>query len=387
MIDDPVFKVSDDGVTAPTYEEIYEYFKGKAKEIFGSDVNLEADTADGQLIAIFAKAVSDVNSAGIAAYSAYNPQSAKGVALDAAVKTNGISRHAASHSTVDVKIIGQYGTVITDGIVIDTSQHRWALPERVTIPSAGEVTVTATAVDAGAISAPIGSVTTIGTPTRGWQSVTNEIAATVGVDVESDADLRYRQTLSTMQPTIGLWDGLIASVRQLDGVQSVTGRHNDTGSESSEGIPAHSIALVVDGGDADEIAEAIYRKKSQGVATYGSTSVEYIDSIGNVNTINFSRPTSLAVTATVTLKASDTWLSSNEDDVKERLADYINGLDIGEDVDYARCVAECVRETTTTYDDDFSLTALTLNGSAASVTVAWNEKAEITTDDITVTVE
>ena len=379
-ISSPVFTVSATGITAPSYEEILDYFKTKAKGIFGDDINLDSDTQDGQLLAIFSSAINDLNAQAIAVFNAYNPSTAVGVALDGAVKTNGISRHEASHSSVDLTIIGQAGTVITNGYALDSAGNRWNLPETVSIPLSGEVVATATADSEGAISAPAGSITTIGTPTLGWQSVTNKAAAVEGSAVESDAELRYRQTLSTMQPTMGLWDGLVGSIQQLDGVQS------DTGSESSEGIPAHSIAVVVSGGAADEIAETIYKKKSQRVSTYGSTTVEYIDSLGNVNEIAFSRPTDVAITIAITLKATDTWLTTNEDDVKTRLSAYINGLAIGEKVDIMKCVSEVVRDADI-YDPDFYLESITLNGSAASVDIAWNEKASTSADSITITVE
>lgn len=385
-ISSPVFTVSATGITAPSYEEILDYFKTKAKGIFGDDINLDSDTQDGQLLAIFAAAINDLNAQAIAVFNAYNPSTAIGVALDGAVKTNGISRHEASHSSVDLTIVGQAGTVIANGYALDSAGNRWNLPEAVTIPRSGEIVATATAEAEGAVSAPAGSITTIGTPTLGWQSVMNKTAAVEGAAVESDAELRYRQTLSTMQPTMGLWDGLIGSIQQLDGVQSVAGRHNDTGSESSDVIPAHSIAVVVSGGAADEIAETIYKKKSQGVSTYGSTTVEYIDSLGNVNEIAFSRPTDVAITIAITLKATDTWLTTNEDDVKTRLSAYINGLAIGEKVDIMKCVSEVVRDADI-YDPDFYLETITLNGAAASVDIAWNEKASTSADSITITVE
>lgn len=386
-ISSPVFQITADGFKAPGYSEIFDYFKSKAQEIFGTDINLDSDTQDGQLLAIFALAISDVNSAAQSLYWAYNPNTATGIALDSAVKTNGISRRVATHSQVDLKIIGQAGTVITNGTAIDTAGNKWLLPATVTIPLSGEVTATATAEKTGSVTAAAGSITRIGTPTLGWQTVTNDDPATAGTAVESDAKLRARQALSTMQPNTGLWDGIISSVRQIDGVTSVSGRHNDTGTTSDDGIPAHTIALVVDGGDATEIAEVIYAKKSQGVSTYGSTKTQYIDTLGNVAEVDFSRPTPVSIAVVITLRATETWLSTNEDDVKTRVSEYINGLEIGAKVDIMKVVAAIVRETTTTYDGDFYLESVTLNGKQASVSIAWNEKATVSAETITVNVE
>ena len=387
MISSPVFVVSANGITAPTYDEIYEYFKDRAKSIFGSDINLDADTQDGQLLAIFASAINDLNAQAIAVFNAYNPNTASGVALDCAVKTNGLTRQDASKSHVDLKLVGTAGTVITNGVAIDSSFNRWLLPEVVSIPLSGSVIVTAEAQDVGAVSAEAGSITKIGTPTLGWQSVINTAPAVEGVDIETDAELRERQALSTMQPTVGLWEGLIGSIAQIDDVHSVAGRHNDTGQTSSDGIPAHSIALVVAGGNVNDIAETIFKKKSQGVATFGSTSVQHIDAFGNINTISFSRPSDVKVSVNLTIKATEVWLSTVEDQIKNRVASYINGLEIGEMVDAAKVATIVVRKDDCTFDDAFILQKLLLNSSASPVNIGWNQKASCLASDIKISVE
>ncbi len=66
----------------------------------------------------------------------------------------------------------------------------WNLPAQVTIGIDGTVIATATCSVAGAVAAPAGSVNKINTPTRGWVSVTNPQAATVGVAAETNAELR-----------------------------------------------------------------------------------------------------------------------------------------------------------------------------------------------------
>ncbi|MDT1888605.1 phage baseplate protein, partial [Acinetobacter baumannii] len=79
----------------------------------------------------------------------------------------------------------------------DKNNNRWLLPAQVVIPSEGEIVTTAIAEKPGAILALPNSVTTISTPTRGWQSVNNPQASTLGAPVESNAKLRQRQALST----------------------------------------------------------------------------------------------------------------------------------------------------------------------------------------------
>ena len=391
MITDPVFQVSADGITAPAYAEILEYLQAKAQGIFGNDVVLTADSQDGQLLAIFAAALSDVNSQAIAVYNSYNPNTAIGSALDGAVKTNGISRRVATHSTVDLTVVGRAGTVITNGVASDTFEQRWTLPASVTIPLSGQITVTATAEEVGAKQAAAGTVTTIATPTFGWQTVTNALAATPGVAVETDAELRQQQSVSTAQPSMSLWEGIVSSVLALDGVVAVAGKKNDTGSTDADGIPGHTIALVIEGGDADEIGATIYLKKGEGTGTYGSTTVTYSDTYGFPNTVKFSRPTQVAIGAEITITPTATYTTAADDDIKARIAEYINGLTIGDSVDIMRVMASAIKDSVSGIDTRFDVDSLELSKNGAtpapsSVTLTWSEVATCDVSDITVTV-
>lgn len=390
MISNPVFSVTENGIQAPSYAEILEYFQSQARNIFGQDVNIDADTQDGQLIAIFALALSDVNAQAIATYNQFNPNTAVGVGLDSAVKTNGITRHTATNSTVDLVLIGQAGTVITNGVTTDDNENRWLLPEQVVIPVSGEITVTATAEEVGAIEASPNTITQIGTPTLGWQSVNNPTQATVGVAVETDAELRQRQSRSTELPSVSLWEGIIGSLLNLPGVIRVSGVKNDEDDPSPEGVPGHTISMIVDGGEVDEIGETIFLKKGEGVGTYGSVQTTYIDTYGFPNVIKFSRPTIVNAYVTLTITPSTTYISSVADEIKQRIADYINGLSIGESVNIARVLSSAVKDCTTGVDDRFDVTAITMgeaSGSqtAASIPIEWNEAAYCDVDNITVT--
>lgn len=390
MISNPVFSVTENGIQAPSYAEILEYFQSQARNIFGQDVNIDADTQDGQLVAIFALALSDVNAQAIATYNQFNPNTAVGVGLDSAVKTNGITRHTATNSTVDLVLIGQAGTVITNGVATDDNENRWLLPEQVIIPVNGEITVTASAEEVGAIEASPNTITQIGTPTLGWQSVNNPTQATVGVAVETDAELRQRQSRSTELPSVSLWEGIIGSLLNLPGVIRVSGVKNDEDDPSPEGVPGHTIAMIVDGGEVDEIGETIFLKKGEGVGTYGSVQTTYIDTYGFPNVIKFSRPTIVNAYITLTITPSTTYISSVADEIKQRIADYINGLSIGESVNIARVLSSAVKDCTTGVDDRFDVTAITMgeaSGSqtAASIPIEWNEAAYCDVDNITVT--
>lgn len=379
------------GITAPTYAEVLEYLKEQYRSIYGPDVYLEADSQDGQLLAVFASSINDANAVAIAIYNSLSPATAQGAALSSNVKINGIARKVASFSTADLLIVGQAGTTIANGIAKDANGNQWALPASVVIPPSGEITVTATCQAIGAISAAAGTINQIGTPTRGWQTVTNPAAAAEGAPVESDAALRQRQTVSTALPSRTVLDGIIGAVSNITGVVRLRAYENDTNVTDSNGIPSHSISLVVDGGDANAIANAIAVKKTPGSGTYGSTSVLTTDVYGRPITIRFFRPTDAPITVTVNLKALAGYTSNTGDDIKQAIADYINGVDIGGGLSGSVEWADAITAANSVGGGvTFKLTGLSMTGPRGAgnpdVALLFNEAAFCTPASVTINV-
>jgi hypothetical protein len=209
----------------------------------------------------------------------------------------------------------------------------WALPPSVTIdPITGEVIVTATCTAPGAIQAGIGTVTGIATPTRGWQTVTNSLAAVVGAPVETDAALRGRQTISTALPSLSVKDGINAAVAAVDQVLRLLTYENDTNSTDVNGIPPHSISVVVEGGDATQICDAIGVKKTPGCFTYGSVSQIVLDQQGMPNTIAFFPLSLIPIFVEITVRPLPGYTSTIGDNIGLSVASQISTLPIGYDV-------------------------------------------------------
>lgn len=108
-------------------------------------------------------------------------------------------------------------------------------------------------------------------------------------DGESDASVRnrVRQFLSA-----ACSDPEAAIVRRLMTVQYLRSARvftNPTDTTDGRGIPPHSIAVVEQSGNAENIAQAIYDSKPPGLATYGTTTANATDSEGNPVPISFSR--------------------------------------------------------------------------------------------------
>ena len=239
----------------------------------------------------------------------------------------------------------------------------------------------------GDIRAAAGEITKIATPTRGWQTVNNPAAATAGAPVEKDSELRGRQTISTAIPSQTPLEATKGAVARLSGVTRSAGYENDTNETDERGIPAHSIAVVVEGGDTAQIAEAIFAKKTPGCGTYGTTTVSVRDEYGEPSQIRFFRATDMPVYARVTLNALSGYLSFTGDTIRKNLAAYINTLGIGEKLYVSRLYTPINAVAAETFYVE-SIEIGTSPGvlTAENIAVAFNAVVSCTAEDIEVIV-
>lgn len=380
--------VDQSGLHYPDYPTVLAYLQGEYRTIYGADTYLESDSQDGQWVAILALAMFDSMQVAAAVYNSFSPLTAQKDALSRNVKINGIARLVASYSTADLTIIGQAGTTIVNGQAKDTLDQKWNLPASVTIPVGGSIVVTATAEQVGAVSAAAGTINKIATPTLGWQTVNNVAAATIGDPVETDAELRRRQAQSTMIPSLSVMEGIVGAVASLAGVNRYRGYENDTGTTNADGIPAHAISLVVEGGTTQAIAEAIAAKKTPGTATYGTTSYTTYDQYGVPNVINFFRPTAATISIEVSLTARTGYLSTTADAIKAALVAYVADLLIGDDI-YISKLYVPANLSNQAVGETFDVTQIRIKKNAGSwvttnLSLAFNEIAQTALANVTV---
>ncbi|EJJ4360144.1 baseplate J/gp47 family protein [Salmonella enterica] len=384
--------VTAEGISAPDYQTILDTLTSYFQQIYGSDAYLEPDSKDGQMVALVALAVHDANNTAIAVYNCFSPATGYGAALTSNVKINGIARKGATNSTVDLLLTGTAGTTITNGTVKDTNNVIWRLPASVVIGIDGTVTVTAICSNSGAVAALAGTITTINTPTRGWTSVTNPAAATVGVPAETDAELRIRQGQSVAIPSITPFEGVDGAIANIAGVTRHKLYENDTGKTDGNGLPPHSISAIVDGGDVTEIARTIRGSKGQGVRTWGKTSVTVPDKYGNPHIISFSRPTDVPVYGKITLTVFAGYTSQIGVQIQQAVADYINRLMIGDPVLLSRIYSPAnlgvVSGGNARYYDiqELLIGKSPETVAAANINIAYDESASCKPENIIITV-
>lgn len=377
------------GISAPDYQTVLDKVTGYFQQIYGTDAYLDPDSKDGQMVALVALAIHDANNTAIAVYNSFSPSTAQRDALTRNVKINGIARRGETRSTVDLELDGTVGTTITNGSIRDDNGIIWNLPASTVIDGNP---VTATCNTPGAVAAVAGSVTGINTPTRGWTAVNNPQAATVGVAVEKDAELRVRQSQSVALPSLTPFEAVDGALANVSGVTRHKLYENDTGSTDSNGLPPHSISAIVDGGDATVIAQTLRGKKGQGVATYGQTTIQVQDTYGNPHDISFSRPVDVPVYVAITIKVFTGYTSQIGEEIKQAVADYINSLKIGDSVLLSRIYSPAnlgvVSGGNARYYDIIELLiGKTAGGeAAANITIAYDEAASCSTANIDVVV-
>lgn len=379
--------IDDAGLHIPSYVDIRDDLVDQFKQIYGQDIYLENDSQDYQMISAFALKTYDTMQLLQIVYNNRSPKTAVGTALDSIVKLNGIARKAASYSTCVLTLTGDVGTVIAAGVAEDDAGNTWNLPENVAFTSS-TIEVTAQCSAIGAIEALPGTITKITNPQKGWLSVTNTVPAVAGEPVETDEQLRYRQSISVAIPSQNMVNSTIAGIASVNGVTRYKVYDNDTSETDDNGIPSHSIAAVVEGGLDADVAEQIYLRKGPGGGTYGTTSVTYTNADGLPNIIRFFRPTYVPIDVTVSLKKNATYTTSIDETIKANVEQYINTLDIGYDVSVTGVLTAVAASISDITKPEFSLQGITIGKSASSLSAAdidilFNEVASVGTITIT----
>lgn len=334
-------QLTETGPIAPDFPTLLEELKSEYRKIFGDDVYIEADSQDGQLLGVFASAMNDSNTATINALNSFSPNYASGTGLSSVVKINGIQRLVPTHSTCSVNLSGQAGREVINGQAQDIYGNYWNLPSPLQFPSTGHLSLTAVAAEPGAISVASGEITKIATPTLGWQTIINPSASIPGAPVETDSELRARQSISVSLPALNTYESIQAGIANLTGVQKYKVYENDTGSTNSIGVPAHSIWAVVKGGDEVQICTSIANSKSPGTGTFGSTT-HNIDVGGTSTAIHFGIAVTAGILVDVHIHPNSTYNTTVNDRIKQNILDYFKTLEIGQTMEYSHVLAAAV---------------------------------------------
>jgi len=269
------------------------------REIYGADINVDANSPDGQMVNIIAQAKVDVLELTQQVYNSFDPDKAVGTSLDARCAINGVIRNAGTKTIQNVLVttdravtLAGLDTSDTPFTVADTSGNEYQLVTTYAFVGAASTALVFQASLIGAVSSLPNTIISIVTVTLGVTAVNNPATyTTLGLNEETDYALRIRRQKSVSLPSQGYLEGLVGALVDTTGVTEAKVYENDTNTTDANGIPGHSIWCIVEGGTDEDVANAIYVKRNAGCGMKGAETFPVLQVDGSYFTVKFDRPT------------------------------------------------------------------------------------------------
>jgi len=131
--------------------------------------------------------------------------------------------------------------------------------------------------------------------------------------------------------------------------------------------PKNSITCVVEGGDSDDIAQAIYDNRGIGCFTNGTTSVIVTDpNNGNLSmTISYDVLTYEQIYVAITVHPLTGFTSATQVGIQTGIVNYLNSLGIGQTVVYSEITGAALTARPDPDQPLFSIRSITVGYSAA----------------------
>lgn len=274
------------GLTLASYSEMYTNLSNAMYQIYGFDINLASNAPDGQFLNIVLQIALDIQDLVQQVYNMQDPDNAIGVILDQRVAINGIQRQAGTFTVTPVTVsisrtLNLYGLDYDQGegiqpifTVADESGNQFELQVTQLGINMGDSVLNFQAAVPGAVLTVPDTITTQVTIVLGVTGVNNPSTyTTLGLNEESDAQLKVRRQQSVSLASQGFLASLYAALGNINGVTSKFIYENLSDAVDSDGVPGHSIWVIVGGSaTAADIAQAIYTKRNAGCGMFGAQS-------------------------------------------------------------------------------------------------------------------
>lgn len=374
------------GYETRSFGDILEEIQTAQRSTISAKLDLSERTVLGSLNAIFADHLAQVEELVAEAYAAFDPDNASDDRFVALCLLTGVPRRSATKGLADVTLNLQASKVYQPGdltaSVQDEPDNRWLNRDTVTSTTAGNyAAVFESEFASSAAVAPAGTLTVIASPVDGWNSITNATDATSGTDIEDIEALRLRREQAVSLGGSRTRNAIRAAIVSLDGVLSCEVFENVTNATDGNGLPPHSVRVVVwDGSpaqaDDDAIAQAIWDRKAEGIVSDGGESGTAQDPVAGPQTVNFERATEDAITVEVDIE-SESGVSA--DDVIAAIR-AVMPTRVGEPVIYNRLAGAVFRVTGV---DDWA--TFTINGGTADLPGDVSTIFTLSASDIVVT--
>jgi hypothetical protein len=342
---DPSVCVTDAGVFMPRLDDVLTWLKAQYTTIYGSTVDLDPESPDGQVVGIEAEMFADQGQLIQMAFNSLaSPLGATGSVLANLCLLNGVTRRPGEYTISPITIEGTAGSSVDANFIIRNTANGKLFSPTATITIAnGATTATGYAKcrEMGDIEATAGTLTQIITVTTGIVSVTNATSGARGYLKESEGYLRARRYQSVALPSQGMTDGLQAALINMTGVVQAIVWENDEDTAVTLGtgtLAPHSIYVLCDviaGSDVDParditpdaIATVIFNRKSGGCSTQGGYSKTITDAQGKSHVIRYDKPSDVNVYVEVNLVARYGWPTDGATQIAQYIEEWGAGTD------------------------------------------------------------
>lgn len=397
----PKLDWSDTGLILPSEPEILNAVLADINNAFGGGLNLSLTTPQGQLAQTITAIIGDKNSEFAQLINLMNPLTSYGLYQDAIGKIYFMSRLAGTGTVVTCQVTGSVDTVIPSGtLVSDTKGYNYKSLSEIKIGSDNKGEGQFQNVKSGAIGCAPNTLTVILQAIQGWETINNENAGILGREVESRSDFETRRKNSVNIGGSGNISSIRAAVLALNDVVDCYAYSNDTGQDITIGstnvsVKKSTIYIAVTGGLENDIALAIFSKKSSGCGYNGNTNVtitypDYPDPAPTA-VVTFQRPTATNVYFAISIENDDSLPTGIEESIKQAIINRFNGTDgsekarTGQSI-YASSYYSAITSLDATNINVLSLTVgLAENPKTTVVTLGVDQAPVISTETITVT--
>jgi uncharacterized phage protein gp47/JayE len=324
--------VTQSGFVLKTYDDILNEANSKARELFGTDIELSEYGAVGLFNQLMSKSLSDTWEDFEDMYHSMFVNTAEGVSLDRVVALGGVTRRAATKALVNISISGT-SVEVPLGFLMQTASNIQfeTIGSGTAVPSG--TAITSRAIVAGETGVvPAGAINEIVNPVSGITGVNNYAASSGGLPIETDYELRQRYEDRTESGGSSV-PAILNALYETEGVITAHVYENDTDVTDGDGLPPHSIYCVVSGSALDiDIATSIFNSKAAGIATYGSQSAYVLDENGDSHLIKWGVATTKYINVIVNITSNAEWVAGNETAVKTAVVKAIGGVDTVEGI-------------------------------------------------------
>lgn len=318
------------GLVTQSLEEIRQDLITKFKGVYGQDINIEQNSPDGQWINILAQEKKDILDLFTQFYNNLDPDRAIGISQQILYKLNGLIIKAYTYSYTYVNVTINESTSLqgldtniesADGTgytVRDTNGNRWILAASMELEP-GVHSLNFRAADLGSITALPNTINVMETVVRGVSSVNNPAGNYItGSTGETSAQFRLRRNQAMAVPSQGFDESTESQMLNLTNVTQCKVYDNRTDSVVN-GIPAHGIWVVVQGGQPEDIGRVIYNNLPPGIPMKGEQSVWVQKTNGDVVEVLYDVPTAVNLYVRATIK-NFTTTALDQNYIKEQLA-------------------------------------------------------------------